>query len=953
MKTIRITIILFAAFIYVQSLLAQAVLPNVKYANHPRILLTNDGAKQMMQNIASDSLWSILQSNTLDACDQMLETQPLPRVMEGKRMLGTSRQALFRIFMLSYAYRTTNDIKYAERAKKELLAVCSYQDWNPNHFLDVAEMTLAVAIGYDWLYNTLNTTERNEIKNAIVEKGLEPSMNKQYNEFLTRNNNWNQVCNTAMAYGAMAVIEDKPQLAKEIIERSIESIKTPMTRYGADGAYPEGYGYWHYGTTYNVMLLALLEQTYGTDFGLSAIPGFMHSAYYMMHMVGPTLQPFNFGDSDSGLRLNTSMFWFANKLNDPALLTYEVESLLGMKNYTYEQYSRMLPSIFIFGNTFKLSDSNTNKLPKTFVAKNEAPVSLMRTEWNNPNAIYLGIKGGQASDNNHTHLDAGTFVMDALGVRWAIDLGPQPYGDLEKEGLSIWDTSQKSDRWNVYRYTNQAHNVITVNDKPFDVNGQASIKSYSTSPRLTETTIDLSPVYDGQLAYITRKASIINGQFVEIADDIRTNENEANIVWRMLTKAKVTLTNGGFFLTQNQKSLFVSIPYNAEAFVEEATAPHKYDANNEGVHIIGYKITLPPKTSETLTVKMMPQSLEELVALCNSVADWQIRNQPKVIHQYALDWTNGAWYKGLSVWAKETDNERYFDFLKSQGEKNGWNVFFRPYHADDVCVAQMYFDLYKRYGNKDILKRTKERLEYVIQNPSNAPLLKTHPQGRDDRWSWCDALFMAPPVYADMYVLTGDKRYVEYMDKEFKECTDSLFNKESKLYFRDCTKLNLREPNGQKQLWARGNGWVLAGIPLILDNLPKDYPNRKYYIDLFKELAEGVLQTQDEKGSWHASLLDKDSYPQPENSASAFFCYGMAWGIRNGLLDAKIYQEPMLRAWATLCSYVQDDGKLGYIQPVGHDPKSADENSTDVYGVGAFLLAGSEILKLERSIQEK
>ena len=286
--------------------------------------------------------------------------------------------------------------------------------------------------------------------------------------------------------------------------------------------------------------------------------------------------------------------------------------------------------------------------------------------------------------------------------------------------------------------------------------------------------------------------------------------------------------------------------------------------------------------------------------------------------------------------------------MKAQGERHGWNVYYRFYHADDICVSQMYFDLYKRYGDKKVLKKTIERLDYVTQNPSKAPLLKTHPEGRDDRWSWCDALFMAPPVYAEMYSMTGNKRYADFMDKEFKECTDSLFDKGSKLYFRDCSKINLREPNGEKQLWARGNGWVLAGIPLILDNLPKNYHNRQYYIDLFKELAEGVLKTQDEKGSWHASLLDRDSYPQPENSASAFFCYGMAWGIRNGILDSATYREPMLRAWARLCTYVHEDGKLGYIQPVGHDPKHADENSTDVYGVGAFLFAGSEILKLEK-----
>ena len=949
MKVNTIISLLFLFLFSVNSLYGQITVPDNKIP-HPRILLTEESKIQLVKNISSDPVWNVLQQNTLEACNQLLATSPLDRKMEGIRLLGISREALYRIFMLSYAYRTTGESKYAERAKAELLAVSRYQDWNPSHFLDVAEMTMAVSIGYDWLYNTLDKDSRKIIKDAILEKGIKPSQDSKYNAFLERENNWNQVCNTAMAYGAIAIMEDQPKLAKEIIKRSIESIRKPMKRYGPDGAYPEGYGYWHYGTTYNVMLLALLEQMYGTDFGLSDIPGFTKSPYYIMHMISPTLQPFNFGDSDSGIRLNTSMFWFAKKMNDSGLINYEVNYLLNLKKYSYEQYSRMLPSIFIFGHNFKLDKANTDRLPLTFVARNETPVSLMRTAWGTKDAMYVGIKGGMPSDNTHNHLDQGSFVIDAQGVRWAIDLGPQDYGSLEKHGLSIWDNTQNSDRWTIFRYNNLAHNVFSINDKLFNVKGCAEIKSQKNTPKLKETMIDLSSLYDGQLAYASRYVAIVNEEYIEIKDEVRTNAEPADLTWRMLTKAEVKAVGGGFFLIQDGKSLFVSVPVGSEPFVMPATPPSEFDAPNPGVSIIGYKMKLTPKTTQTLTVRLFPQSMEKTQEICDRVARWQIQNQPYVKH-HAVDWTNGAWYKGLSEWAKETNNETYFDFLKAQGERHGYNVYYRPYHADDICVSQMYLDLYNRYGDKDFIAHTIERLDYITSKPSKAPLMKTHPKGRDERWSWCDALFMAPPVYAQLYTLTGNKKYTDFMDKEFKECTDSLYNKEAKLYFRDCSKINLREANGEKQFWARGNGWVLAGIPIILDNLPKDYHNRAYYINLFKDLAEGVLKTQDERGSWHASLLDSDSYPLPENSASAFFCYGMAWGIRNGLLDSETYMEPMLRAWATLCNYIHEDGKMGYIQPVGHDPKPADENTTDVYGVGAFLLAGSEILKLEKSNQ--
>ena len=946
MKSHRLIILVFGMLCFIGSAYSTTItLPEIKYPSHPRILLNNGMEKQLLENITQDSIWNIIQQRTIKACDDLIPLLPLKRMDIGKRMLGTSREVLYRIFMLSYAYRTTGDIKYAQRAEAELQTVCQYKDWNPTHFLDLAEMAMGVSIGYDWLYPVLNKSTKKLVKKAIIEKALRPSLDTKYNNFLDRNTNWNQVCNTAMAYCAMAIIEDEPELSKNIIARSIKSIHKPMLKYEPEGAYPEGYGYWQYGTTYNVMLLALLEQIYGTDFGLSNMSGFMRSPYYIKHMVGPTLLPFNFGDSGEGTRLNTSMFWFAQKNKDLTLLNYEIYNLLNIEKYDYEQYRRMLPSIFIFGNNLKLSNTNDSNTPLMFVARNEAPVCLMRTSWDSKDAIFVGIKGGTPSDNNHTHLDAGSFVMDALGVRWAIDLGPQDYSALENRGLSIWDNTQNSDRWKVYRYTNLTHNVFSVNDELFNVNGNGKIKSYSDNPQLMEATFDLTSMYNN-LPVAERNISIINKEFVTIKDSICTAEQNVNITWRMLTQAEPQIINGYLQLQQNDKTLFIFIPQGAVPFISKVIPPNDFDEASPGVYIIGYKILLSPHSQQSLVTRLIPESKQQVINICNKVADWQINNQSQVKH-HDLDWTNGAWYKGLVEWAKGTNNEKYFSFLKSQGKKNNWDVYSRRYHADDICVSQMYIELAKKYKNTAILKRTIERLDSVIRFPSKAPLQKTHPKGRDERWSWSDALFMAPPVYAGLYKMTGNKDYIDFMHKEFKECTDSLYDKNAKLYYRDCSKKSLLEPNGQKQFWARGNGWVFAAIPILLDILPENDANRNYYINLFKEMAQSVLETQDNKGSWHASMLDPISYPLPENSASGFFCYGFAWGIRNGLLDKETYMEPTLRAWATLCSYVHANGKLGYIQPVGNAPKPADENSTDVYGVGAFLLAGTEMLKID------
>ena len=350
--------------------------------------------------------------------------------------------------------------------------------------------------------------------------------------------------------------------------------------------------------------------------------------------------------------------------------------------------------------------------------------------------------------------------------------------------------------------------------------------------------------------------------------------------------------------------------------------------------------------SERIMAQGFSGSLDfgSVMKVCNAVAGWQIANHDKCGH-HDLQWTNGALYKGMVAWGRVSSNRICLDFVRQIGERNGWRMWDRVYHADDICVGQAFIDMYRIYGDHAMLQPVKERAYYVATHPSNAVMSKKDEFGKHDRWSWCDALFMAPPVYAALYEMTGEKVYVEYMDREFRVCTDSLFDKNENLYYRDCMRINLREPNGEKQFWARGNGWVFAGIPLILNNLPSNHPTRSYYIDLFRKMAKKIASLQDENGAWHASLLDYETYPLPENSASAFFCFGFAWGINNGLLDEE-YIDVLKKGWKSLVSCVDDDGKLGFIQPIGAAPASVDENSTDVYGVGAMLLAGSELLKL-------
>ncbi|MEN8124190.1 MAG: glycoside hydrolase family 88 protein [Bacteroidota bacterium] len=345
-------------------------------------------------------------------------------------------------------------------------------------------------------------------------------------------------------------------------------------------------------------------------------------------------------------------------------------------------------------------------------------------------------------------------------------------------------------------------------------------------------------------------------------------------------------------------------------------------------------------------------SNKAITEVMGAVADWQIANFNLVKH-HPLDWTNGALYIGMMEWAKIAPDKKYLDWLHKIGRRNAWQPHKKMYHADDIVVSQMYLEMYKQKvqdkNSYRILAPTQARLDYVIAHPSKGTLLLDYNDAQTlERWSWCDALFMAPPVYVKMANILGDKSYLTFMDKEFKATYDFLYDKEEHLFFRDhryFSEVKL-EKNGKKVFWGRGNGWVMGGLVSILKDLPKDSKYRPFYEQLFIEMAEKVANCQDENGFWHASMLDHESFPNPEISSSSFFCFALAYGINEGLIDEVKYTQVVTKAWKSMVTAVYADGKLGWVQPIGQDPKKVTAEMTEVYGVGAFLLAGTEVLKL-------
>jgi len=616
-------LILFSAFILVSTGVQAQLkyLPNTKdIPPHPRLIMFTGDEQHIRTNIAAEPAWNKIHQSIIKECDKILPLPEEKRIMEGRRLLGVSREALRRIFYLSYAYRMTGQEKYVERAEKEMLAVSAFSDWNPSHFLDVAEMTMAVSIGYDWLFDRLSPASREIIKTAILKKGIEPSQNSKHNGWLKSTNNWNQVCNAGMSFGALAIFEDAPELSKMIIDRAVESIQISMNEYAPDGAYPEGYGYWDYGTSFNIMFLSAIEKIWKTDFGLSQIPGFMKTATYMANMVGATGLCFNYADNGLGGGLHPTLFWFAAKTNDKSALWNQRKQLESDKSLTK---NRLLPAILLWGSHIRVADISQPK-ELMWVGHGVMPVALMRTSWTDPRAIYVGFKGGRGS-SNHAHIDAGSFVMEADGVRWAGDFGAQSYNSLESRGVDLWNKSQNSQRWQVFRYNNFAHNTLTVDNQLHVVDGAAEIVSWSSNAAFMNAIADMSKVFEGQLTKSTRGVAIVDRQYVVVRDEIATMNKETTIRWTLLTDAEAKITGkNAIELKKDEKKLKIEIaePANVTMKTWSTVSPNDYDAPNPGTVLVGFEVKVPANANVTLLVKLIPQSAKNTSAKTPELKNW-------------------------------------------------------------------------------------------------------------------------------------------------------------------------------------------------------------------------------------------------------------------------------------------------------------------------------------------
>lgn len=575
---------------------------------HPRLFLPAGGEVALGGRIAADAAMALARDGLIREADRILTTEPVQRVLIGRRLLDKSRTCLSRMLHLGFAWRLTGDTRYLARARAELTAVAQFSDWNPRHFLDVAEMTTAVAIGYDWFHAEWDEAMRALLRKAILEKGLRPSL--EFNAWTRSNNNWNQVCNGGMTVGALAIAESEPELAAQIIARAINTVPVSMHEYGPDGAYPEGPSYWNYGTSFNVIMITAFQSVLGTDFGLIDQPGFLSSADYFLHATGPSGYYFNYSDSGrGGLGLTPALFWFAAHRRDPHLVWREIPKLaqIGEPDARGGR-DRTFPLMLLWMSPGMENPPQPPAL--SWTGRGAVPVAFHRSGWD-AGASFVAIKGGSPSAN-HAHMDVGAFVMDADGVRWADDLGSQSYNSLESKGIKLWDRGQDSDRWKVFRLGTAAHNVLMVDGQNQRVEGMAPL----VLAKPGRTVVDVTSVYRGQLAGAYRGAALQSDRSVRVQDEFTTLGNSVSVRWAMVTRADVRIEGPGrATLSQQGRKLGFHVlePEGVKLRIYPTDPPPaSTDEGNEGTRMLGFEIAVPGTHVQRIVVELVPQSVSPI-----------------------------------------------------------------------------------------------------------------------------------------------------------------------------------------------------------------------------------------------------------------------------------------------------------------------------------------------------
>lgn len=539
------------------------------------ILLTRERLVMLRKALGKKGPLSRLYHELVERAEGILRLPLLERSFLGRRMLPFSREALSRLTCLALVYRVNGGEPYRQRLESELRVLCGLPDWNPDHFLDTAEMALAVALPLNWVSADLPEPLRQIARQTLVEKALVPGLNPEGagNWWWNVAHNWNPVCHSGLLVAAFAVAEAEPDLASRVCQRALHALPLAHASYG-EGAYVEGPSYWLYGTSHFVLALDALESALGECFGLDAHDGFRRSFDFSLNLAGPGGGFFNYFDSNEDGFLSLEhlglLAWKSRRTGQPFpedAWSHWMEGA-GFLNERQERHA-----VFSLLQLVELGpEPETAPLNRSAVAGGDFPVAVLATP--DPKGIYLACKGGCGADN-HGNLDAGSFILEWGGVRWSVDPGNQSYPELEAIlGVdSLWDISQDSPRWSLLTKSNFGHSVLTVNDCRHHVRGRVRISDFDLEDRRPWVRYDLTPLYGDNLEEALRCACLVDTHTVEIQDQWSPNARTECISWQMITCAKAEIRNGGFVLRQSGREMSVEIREHSGANPEFRIVP--------------------------------------------------------------------------------------------------------------------------------------------------------------------------------------------------------------------------------------------------------------------------------------------------------------------------------------------------------------------------------------------
>lgn len=558
--------------------------------SQPRLVINSDLEKLVKSKLKTDpviqNMYKAIQSNAAE-----IQKKPLlERKLEGRRLLGVSREMLYRMNMLGMVYRIEKDPVILNRINKEVVSVCNFSDWNPSHYLDVAEMSMAVAIALDWTAGKLPKATIEMAKTALIEKGINPSWpaNGSNPGWAYGTNNWNQVCNGGMIAASIAIAEVDPELAAKTISRALDGMVHALVEYQPDGVYPEGSTYWSYGTSFTVVTAAMLESAFGTDFGIADYPGLKESAVYRVLMNTPSGWYFNFADcgdqrSEMG---DVTLAWFATKTGNKTFFEKD-RFLLPISNLG--ELSRISGAALVWMSQYQEKESV--KVPQNWKGEGDNPIVIFTGGENDAHNYYFGGKGGRAT-TSHGNMDAGSFIFELNGVRWSIDPGNQNYNTLEQAGFDLWGSCQTCGRWLLITKNNYGHSTVTVNDSLFYNQGYAPLVNFKDGAN-PEATFDLTAIYKDMLKSANRRFIKDSPVSVVIEDTWETNEKTKMITWQMMTTADVEFVKGGAILKQDGKTLKIENLTHSElamTMVSMYPAPLELDRQIEGLKRLEIRI---------------------------------------------------------------------------------------------------------------------------------------------------------------------------------------------------------------------------------------------------------------------------------------------------------------------------------------------------------------------------